>query len=82
MMLLPGIQKISSHDIPLKRNIAISDGDHGKLKLLGRGTEGEKQSQDIVHTGVGVENNTLLGSHCDLIFAVRIWSVIFSAGCV
>ena len=54
-----------NHDIPLKRNVAVSDGDHGKLKLLGRGAEGEKQSQDIVDPGVGVKNNTLLGSHCD-----------------
>lgn len=36
--------------VPLEGHIAISDRDHGDLEVLGRGTEGQEQCQDIIDT--------------------------------
>lgn len=39
--------------VPLQRDIAVCDRNHGHLELLGRGAEGQQQCQDIIDTWVG-----------------------------
>lgn len=36
--------------IPLQRNVAVCDGDHGQLKLFRGGAESQEEGHDIVDT--------------------------------